>query len=112
MILALDIPTHSNGDAATLCLVLGTFIIGTLDFAAVGAMASALTMPSESKSTVFPIVYFPTATSALILLVELTRGLAIGPGLIPLGFLFQIIIAHLVAMITISAAIFSYALTS
>lgn len=98
--------------SSNIFLVIGTFIIGTLDLAAVGAMASALTMPSESKATVFPIVYFPTATSALIILVELTRGLVIGPGLIAIGFLLQLVIAHLVAMLTISGAIFSYALTS
>jgi heme exporter protein B len=89
-----------------------TFVVGTLDLAAVGSMASALTMPSESKATIFPLVYFPTATSALILLVELTRGLVIGPGVIALGFILQLLLAHLIAMVTISAAIFHYALTS
>ncbi len=88
------------------------FVVGTLDLAAVGSMASALTMPSESKATIFPLVYFPTATSAIILLIELTRGLVVGPGLITLGFLLQLLIGHLIAMITISAVIFQYALTS
>ena len=93
-------------------LLYATFIIGTLDLAAVGAMASALTMPSESKATVFPLVYFPTATSALILLVELTRGLVIGPGLIELSLLLQLLAGHAFVMVTISAAVFQYALTS
>ncbi len=93
-------------------LFFATFIIGTLDLAAVGSMASALTMPSESKATIFPLVYFPTATSALILLVELTRGLVIGPGIIALSYLLQLLAVHLIAMVTISAAIFQYALTS
>ncbi len=89
-----------------------TFIIGTLDLAAIGSMASALTMPSESKATIFPLVYFPTATSALILLIELTRGLAVGPGLIPLSYLLEILAAHLLAMVTLSAAVFEFTLTS
>ncbi|MFW9933261.1 MAG: hypothetical protein ACFFDR_11445, partial [Candidatus Thorarchaeota archaeon] len=93
-------------------LFFATFIIGTLDLAAVGSMASALTMPSESKATIFPLVYFPTATSALILLVELTRGLVMGPGIIALSYLLQLLAVHLFAMVTISAAIFHYALTS
>jgi len=93
-------------------LFIATFIVGTLDLAAVGAMASALTMPSDSKATIFPLVYFPTATSALILLIELTRGLVIGPGVIAISFILQLLFAHLLAMVTLSAGIFSYALTS
>jgi heme exporter protein B len=87
------------------------FIIGTLDLAAVGSMASALTMPSESKATIFPLVYFPTATSALILLVELTRILVVGPGLIALSLLLQLLAAHMFIMVTLSAVVFQYALT-
>ncbi|MHA2160556.1 MAG: heme exporter protein CcmB, partial [Candidatus Thorarchaeota archaeon] len=33
-------------------LIIATLVVGTLDLAAVGSMASALTMPSESKATV------------------------------------------------------------
>ena len=54
-------------------LMIATLLVGTLDLAAVGSMASALTMPSESKSTVFPLVYFPTSISGLMLLIEITR---------------------------------------
>lgn len=95
-------------------LILGTFCLGTLDLAAIGAMASALTMPAESKSTVYPLVYFPTATSALILLVEITRILAvgipvIGPGI---GQLMQLMIGHLFAMIALSGAVFHFTLTT
>jgi len=93
-------------------MLYAVFIIGTLDLAAVGAMASALTMPSESKATVFPLVYFPTATSALILLVELTRILVVGPGVIEIGLLLQLLSMHTFIMVTISAAVFQYALTS
>ncbi|MCK5150255.1 MAG: heme exporter protein CcmB [Candidatus Thorarchaeota archaeon] len=92
-------------------MLYATFILGTLDLAAVGAMASALTMPSESKATIFPLVYFPTATSALILLVELTRILVVGPGLLALGLLLQLLAGHLVVMVTLSAVVFQYALT-
>ncbi|UCE11798.1 MAG: heme exporter protein CcmB [Candidatus Thorarchaeota archaeon] len=91
--------------------VLFTFAIGTLDLAAVGAMASALTMPAESKSTVYPLVYFPTATSALILLVEITRILVSGPGLIPVALLLQFLVAHLLAMTSLSGAVFHFTLT-
>ncbi|MFW9799293.1 MAG: heme exporter protein CcmB [Candidatus Thorarchaeota archaeon] len=95
-------------------VVFGTFCLGTLDLAAIGAMASALTMPAESKSTVYPLVYFPTATSALILLVEITRIFAtgipvIGPGLVQL---LQLIVGHLFIMMTLSAAVFQFTLTS
>ncbi|MFX0044930.1 MAG: heme exporter protein CcmB [Candidatus Hermodarchaeota archaeon] len=95
-------------------LILGTFCLGTLDLAAIGAMASALTMPAESKSTVYPLVYFPTATSALILLVEITRILAIGvpvvgPGL---GQLMPLMIGHLLAMIGLSGTVFHFTLTT
>ncbi|MFX0108737.1 MAG: heme exporter protein CcmB [Candidatus Hodarchaeota archaeon] len=93
-------------------LVLGTFVIGTLDLAAVGSMASALTMPSESKATVFPLVYFPTATSALILLVEITRALVLGPGFVSIFVLIELLSAHAVAMMTLSGAVFHYALTT
>lgn len=85
--------------------------VGTLDLAAVGAMASALTMPSEAKATVFPLVYFPTATSGLMLLIEITKIIVLGPGLIPIMLLFEILLAHLIAMLTLSASVFHFALT-
>ncbi|MHA2021781.1 MAG: heme exporter protein CcmB [Candidatus Thorarchaeota archaeon] len=94
--------------------ILATFCLGTLDLAAVGAMASALTMPAESKATVYPIVYFPTATTALILLVEITRMLAIGIPLVGPGIfeLLVILSGHVFAMVTLSATVFHFTLTS
>jgi len=95
-------------------IVVGTFCLGTLDLAAVGAMASALTMPAESKATVYPLVYFPAATSGLILLVEITKIFAIGIPLVGPGLfqLLQLIMGHLVAMMTLSGAVFHFTLTS
>ena len=96
-------------DFGTIVLI---FVMGTLDLAAVGAMASALTIPSESKAMVYPVVYFPTATSALILLVEITRILVVGPGLIPILVLEQLLLGHLLTMITLSAVVFHFTLSS
>ncbi|MHA2299716.1 MAG: heme exporter protein CcmB [Candidatus Thorarchaeota archaeon] len=95
-------------------LIVATFVLGTLDLAAVGAMASALTMPAESKATVYPIVYFPTATTALILLVEITRMLAIGIPIIGPGISELLILlgGHVFAMVTLSAAVFQFTLTA
>ncbi|TET09246.1 MAG: hypothetical protein E3J86_08755, partial [Candidatus Thorarchaeota archaeon] len=70
-------------------LAIATLLVGTLDLAAVGAMASALTMPSESKATVFPLVYFPTATSGLRLVIEITRIIVLAPGLVPVLLIFE-----------------------
>jgi heme exporter protein B len=98
-------------------LILATLLVGTLDLAAVGSMASALTMPSESKSTIFPLVYFPTAISGLMLLIELTKIAVLGSGAIVLGtgisvlFIFEILLAHLIAMVTLSASVFHFALS-
>ncbi|MFW9980506.1 MAG: heme exporter protein CcmB [Candidatus Thorarchaeota archaeon] len=92
-------------------LTIATLLVGTLDLAAVGSMASALTMPSESKATVFPLVYFPTAISGLMLLIEITKIIVIGPGLIPVLSIFGILIAHLIAMLTLSASVFHFALS-
>ncbi|MFW9809098.1 MAG: heme exporter protein CcmB [Candidatus Thorarchaeota archaeon] len=92
-------------------LTIATLFVGTLDLAAVGSMASALTMPSESKATVFPLVYFPTAISGLMLLIEITKIIVIGPGLIPVLSIFGILIAHLIAMLTLSASVFHFALS-
>jgi len=92
-------------------LLLAMMCVGTLDLAAVGSMASALTMPSESKATVFPLVYFPTATSGLMLLIEITKIIVIGPGLIPVMLIFGILLAHLIAMLTLSASVFHFALS-
>jgi len=93
-------------------LAITIFVIGTLDLAAVGSMASALTMPSDSKATVFPLVYFPTATTGLMLLIEITKIIVIGPGLVPVIILIQILLAHLIAILTLSAAVFHFALSS
>ncbi|MFQ5833008.1 MAG: heme exporter protein CcmB [Candidatus Thorarchaeota archaeon] len=98
----------------SIIVIISMFCVGTLDLAAIGAMASALTMPAESKATVYPLVYFPTATSALILLVEITRIFAVGIPVIGPGLfeLFQLILGHLFAMITLSGAVFHFTLTS
>ncbi|MHA1577690.1 MAG: heme exporter protein CcmB [Candidatus Thorarchaeota archaeon] len=96
---------------SNLPLTIAVLLVGTLDLAAVGAMASALTMPSEAKATVFPLVYFPTATSGLILLIEITKIIVLGPGLIPVLLLFEILLAHLIAMITLSASVFHFTLS-
>ncbi len=93
-------------------LALATLLIGTLDLAAVGSMASALTMPSESKATVFPLVYFPTATSGLMLLIEITKIAVLGPGLISVVIIFEMLLAHLIAILTLSASVFHFALSS
>ena len=93
-------------------LALATLVIGTLDLAAVGSMASALTMPSESKATVFPLVYFPTATSGLMLLIEITKIAVLGPGLIPVLVILEMLLAHLIAILTLSASVFHFALSS
>lgn len=93
-------------------LAIAIFVIGTLDLAAVGSMASALTMPSDSKATVFPLVYFPTATTGLMLLIEITKILVIGPGLVPVILLVQMLLAHLIAILTLSASVFHFALSS
>ena len=98
-------------------LAFGILVIGTLDLAAVGSMASALTMPSESKATVFPLVYFPTATSGLMLLIELTKIVVLGAGAVVIGtgltvlLIFEILLAHLIAMLTLSASVFHFALS-
>jgi heme exporter protein B len=97
------------GDLPLVALVL---VVGTLDLAAVGSMASALTMPSESKATIYPLVYFPPAITGLILLIQITRALAVGAFLLTMGFLFQLLFAHLIAMLTLSGAVFHYALTT
>lgn len=93
-------------------LMIATLLVGTLDLAAVGSMASALTMPSESKSTVFPLVYFPTAISGLMLLIEITRIVVIGViPVVPVLLIFEILLAHLIAMLTLSASVFHFALS-
>ena len=92
-------------------LTVAVLVVGTLDLAAVGSMASALTMPSEAKATVFPLVYFPTATSGLILLIEITKIIVLGPGVVPVTLLFEILLAHLIAMLTLSASVFHFALS-
>jgi ABC-type transport system involved in cytochrome c biogenesis permease component len=92
-------------------LALAMLTMGTLDLAAVGSMASALTMPSESKATVFPLVYFIPATSALILLIEITKILLGVSVLGSIVLLFEMLMAHLVAMLTLSASVFHFALT-
>jgi len=93
-------------------LALATFTMGTLDLAAVGAMASALTMAAESEATVFPLVYFPTATSGLMLLIEITKIVVLGPGLISVVIIFEMLLAHLIAILTLSASVFHFALSS
>jgi len=103
-----------------LALTIAVLIVGILDLAAVGSMASALTMPSEAKATVFPLVYFPTATSGLILLIEITKSIVLGDLFIGIGImgpeqtvmlLFEILLAHLIAMLTLSASVFHFALS-
>jgi hypothetical protein len=61
---------------------------------------------------VFPLVYFPTAISGLMLLVEITRIVVIGViPVVPVLLIFEILLAHLIAMLTLSASVFHFALS-
>ena len=46
-----------------------------------------------------------------MLLIEITKIIVLGPGLIPVVLIFEILLAHLIAMLTLSASVFHFALS-
>lgn len=88
--------------------VLLVFVLGTLDFAVVGAIVSGLTMYTESRTILMPLLTFPLVLPVIIPSVTLTRklvdGLEFSPGIPEL----RIITLSLIALMVTTLLMFEY----
>jgi len=91
-----------------LALVILTFVLGTFNIALIGSMVSALTMYSESKTILIPLLTFPLIPGSLIPSVTATMKLAFGANLSLILPELRLIVAFLLAILLASWLIFEY----
>ncbi len=89
-------------------LVILIFALGTFNLALIGSMVSALTMYSESKTILVPLLTFPLIPASLIPSITATMKLAFGANLSLILPELKIMIAFLLAILLASWIMFEF----
>jgi len=84
------------------------FVLGTLDFAVVGATVSGMTMYTESRTILIPLLTFPLVLPVIIPSVILTRSLIYGLTFSLSLPELRIITLSLIALFVASTLLFDY----
>ena len=89
-------------------LLLPIILLGTVGFAAVGTLFSAMTVHARAREVLLPILLFPIAIPLLIAAVKLTAGLFDGQPWSSMGRWLQFLIGFDVIFLTVSYMTFDY----
>ncbi len=89
-------------------LLLPIVLLGTVGFAAVGTLFSAMTVHARARELLLPILLFPIAIPLLIAAVKLTAGLFDGQPWSSMGRWLQFLIGFDVIFLTVSYMSFDY----
>jgi len=89
-------------------LLLPVILLGTVGFAAVGTLFSAMTVHARAREVLLPILLFPIAIPLLIAAVKLTAGLFDGQPWSTMGRWLQFLIGFDVIFLTVSYLTFDY----
>lgn len=95
-------------DLAFKPLLLLIILLGTVGFAAVGTLFSAMTVHARAREVLLPILLFPIAIPILIAAVKLTAGLFDGQPWSSMGRWLQFLIGFDVIFLTVSYMTFDY----
>lgn len=88
--------------------ILIVLFLGTLGFAGVGTLFSAMTVHTRAREVLLPILLFPVVVPALIASVKLTAGLLDGQALADVAHWMQLLVAFDVILIAVSYMTFDY----
>lgn len=88
--------------------ILVVLFLGTLSFAGVGTLFSAMTVHTRAREVLLPILLFPVVAPALIASVKLTAGLLNGQVLADMANWMQLLVAFDVILIAVSYMTFDY----
>lgn len=88
--------------------ILAVLFLGTLGFAGVGTLFSAMTVHTRAREVLLPILLFPVVVPALIASVKLTAGLLDGQSLADMANWMQLLVAFDVILIAVSYMTFDY----
>jgi len=85
-----------------------SFVLGSVGFAAVGTLFSAVASNTRMRELLLPLLFLPVTVPALIGAVE-TTSYALG-GSDSASFWFRLLVVYDVVFITVSLLVFEYAL--
>jgi heme exporter protein B len=88
--------------------ILAVLFLGTLGFAGVGTLFSAMTVHTRAREVLLPILLFPVVVPALIASVKLTAGLLDGQALADVAHWMQLLVAFDVILVAVSYMTFDY----
>jgi heme exporter protein B len=88
--------------------LVASFLLGSVAFAAVGTLFSAVASNTRMRELMLPLLFLPVTVPALIAAVE-TTSFALG-AIDSAGFWFRLLIVYDVVFVTVSLLIFEYAL--
>jgi heme exporter protein B len=88
--------------------LVASFLLGSVGFAAVGTLFSAVASNTRMRELMLPLLFLPVTVPALIAAVE-TTSFALG-ATDSAGFWFRLLVVYDVVFVTVSLLIFEYAL--
>jgi len=83
-------------------------LLGTLGFAGVGTLFSAMVVNTRAREVLLPVLLFPIIMPVLIAAVKLTAGLLDGEGLLQMGNWLRLLVAFDVIFLAVSNMTFDY----
>jgi len=83
-------------------------LLGTLGFAGVGTLFSAMVVNTRAREVLLPVLLFPIIMPVLIAAVKLTAGLLDGEGLLQMGNWLRLLVAFDVIFLAVSYMTFDY----
>ena len=89
-------------------LMLPVVFLGTLGFAAVGSLCSAMSVQARAREVMLPILLFPVVIPALIASVKLTAGLLEGQPWPEMSHWFRLLVGFDVLFLAVSYMTFDY----
>jgi heme exporter protein B len=97
-----------NLSAAHLPLLLGVMILGTIGFAGVGTLFSAMAVHTRAREVLLPILLFPVVIPVMLASVKLTAAILDGLPFADVQNWFSLLIAFDLIFLALSVVLFDY----
>jgi heme exporter protein B len=97
-----------NLSAAHLPLLLGAMILGTIGFAGVGTLLSAMAVHTRARDVLLPILLFPVVIPVMLASVKLTSAILDGLPFADVQNWFSLLVAFDLIFLVLSVILFDY----
>jgi heme exporter protein B len=85
-----------------------TIFLGTLGLASAATIIAAIIAKANSKGTLYPVLSFPILLPLMLTVINATRLAVDGAPLLDAAGEFQVLVAYIVVMVTVSYLVFDY----